>query len=174
MAATLAKIEAHPALQLTPEGFAYQVRQAREAAQQQSGRDLSTAIARVDGAAAELGRLAVQQRAGGEQNRWLAIAAGTGAVFGVVVWVSFSGPIARVLPAGWNVPERMAAATLRLDRWNAGVRLMQSASPRAWRQIVEASQLDETSRQALAACRATAAKTRKMQRCAVIVKPQAP
>jgi hypothetical protein len=126
MAGALTQIEAHPALQLTPEAFAYQVRQAREAAQQQGSRELSTAIERVDGAAAELARLVVQQRAGREQNRWLAIVAGTGAVFGVVVWVCFSGPIARTLPANWHVPERMAAATLRLERWEAGGQIMRS------------------------------------------------
>jgi hypothetical protein len=140
MAATLAKIEAHPALQLTPEAFGYQIRQAREAAQQQGGRELSAAIQRMDGAAADLARLAVQQRAGREQNRWLAIVAGIGAVFGVVIWVGLSGPIARTLPAGWSVPERMAAATLRLDRWEAGARLMQDASPQGWAKLVEASQ----------------------------------
>jgi hypothetical protein len=140
MAATLAKIEAHPALQLTPEAFGYQIRQARDAAQQQGGRELSAAIQRMDGAAADLARLAVQQRAGREQNRWLAIVAGIGAVFGVVIWVGLSGPIARTLPAGWSVPERMAAATLRLDRWEAGARLMQDASPQGWAKLVEASQ----------------------------------
>jgi hypothetical protein len=140
MAATLEKIEAHPALQLTPEAFGYQIRQAREAAQQQGGRELSAAIQRMDGAAANLARLAVQQRAGREQNRWLAIVAGIGAVFGVVIWVGLSGPIARTLPAGWSVPERMAAATLRLDRWEAGARLMQDASPQGWAKLVEASQ----------------------------------
>jgi hypothetical protein len=140
MAATLAKIEAHPALQLTPEAFGYQIRQARDAAQQQGGRELSAAIQRMDGAAANLARLAVQQRAGREQNRWLAIVAGIGAVFGVVIWVGLSGPIARTLPAGWSVPERMAAATLRLDRWEAGARLMQDASPQGWAKLVEASQ----------------------------------
>jgi hypothetical protein len=140
MAATLAKIEAHPALQLTPEAFGYQIRQARDAAQQQGGRELSAAIQRMDGAAADLARLAVQQRAGREQNRWLAIVAGIGAVFDVVIWVGLSGPIARTLPASWSVPERMAAATLRLDRWEAGARLMQDASPQGWAKLVEASQ----------------------------------
>jgi hypothetical protein len=140
MAATLAKIEAHPALQLTPEAFGYQIRQARDAAQQQGGREFSAAIQRMDGAAADLARLAVQQRAGREQNRWLAIVAGIGAVFDVVIWVGLSGPIARTLPASWSVPERMAAATLRLDRWEAGARLMQDASPQGRAKLVEASQ----------------------------------
>jgi hypothetical protein len=76
MAATLAQIETHPALNLSPEAFASQVRQAHDAAQQQSGRDLSAAIARMDSAAAELALLAVQHRTGREQNRWLAVVAG--------------------------------------------------------------------------------------------------
>jgi hypothetical protein len=140
MAATLAKIEAHPALQLTPEAFAYQVRQARDAAQQQAGRDMSAAIQRVDAAGAGLERLAERQRTGREQVRQVAIMTAVGAVAGVIVWVGFSGPIARALPASWSVPERMAAATLRLDRWEAGARLMQNANPQGWARIVAVSQ----------------------------------
>ena len=52
--------------------------------------------------------------------------AAAGVVFGIVFWVSLSGPIARALPASWLVPERMAAASLRLDRYDAGLRLIQS------------------------------------------------
>jgi hypothetical protein len=140
MAATLAKIEAHPALQLTPEAFAYQVRQARDAAQQQGSRDMSAAIQRVDAAGAGLERLTERQRTGREQVRQVAIMTAVGAVVGVIVWVCLSGPIARALPAGWSVPERMAAATMRLDRWEAGARLMQDANPEGWAKLVEASQ----------------------------------
>jgi hypothetical protein len=138
MAAALDKIEAHPALQLTPEAFAYQVRQARDAAQQQGSRDMSAAIQRVDAAGAGLERLAERQRTGREQVRQIAIMTAVGAVAGVVVWVGFSGPIARALPESWSVPERMAAATLRLDRWEAGARLMQNANPQGWAQLIEA------------------------------------
>jgi hypothetical protein len=139
MAATLDKIESHPALQLTPEAFAYQVRQARDAAQQQGSRDMSAAIQRLDAAGAGLESLAERQRTGREQVRQVAIMTAVGAVAGVIVWVGFSGPIARALPAGWSVPERMAAATLRLDRWEAGARLMHDANPQGWAQLVEAS-----------------------------------
>ena len=173
MAASLAKIEAHPALQLTPDAFASQVRQARDAAQQQGSRDLSAAVQRVDGAAAELARLAVQQRAGREQNRWLAIVAGIGAVFGVVIWVGFSGPIARALPAGWSVPEWMAAATLRLDRWDAGARLMQNANGQSWARLVDASELARDNSDVLEKCRDAASKSGRPQRCVLTLKPPA-
>lgn len=42
----------------------YQVRQAREAAQQQASRDLANAVQRVDAAGAELERLAERERTG--------------------------------------------------------------------------------------------------------------
>ena len=149
MAATLAKIEAHPALQLTPEAFAYQVRQARDAAQQQGSRDMSAAIQRVDAAGAGLERLTERQRTGREQVRQVAIMTAVGAVAGVIVWVCLSGPIARALPASWSVPERMAAATLRLDRWDAGARLMQSDNPQGWAQVGVGAKLERENRPAL-------------------------
>jgi hypothetical protein len=169
IAATLAKIEAHPALQLTPEAFAYQIRQARDAAQQQGSRELSAAIARVDGAAAELARLAERQRTGRAQARQAAIMTGVGAVAGVVLWVCFSGPIARALPASWAVPERMAAATLNLHRWDAGARLMGSDDPLGWARIVEGAKLERENRAALEECWKAAKRTGKAQRCSVMV-----
>jgi hypothetical protein len=79
--------------------LASQVRQASEAAQQQQGRrELVNAVQRVDAAGAELERLAERQRTGREQVRQVAIMTVVGTVAGVIVWVCFSGPIAR--PAG--------------------------------------------------------------------------
>jgi hypothetical protein len=167
MAAALAKIEAHPALQLTPEAFAYQVRQARDAAQQQASRDMSAAIQRVDAAGAGLERLAERQRAGREQVRRVAIMTAVGAVAGVIVWVGFSGPIARALPASWSVPERMAAATLRLDRWQAGARIMRSADPASWDEFVAGAALAQANHDKLVACRMAASKTGRPQTCQI-------
>lgn len=172
MAAALAKIEAHPALQLTPEAFAYQVRQARDAAQQQGSRDMSAAIQRVDAAGAGLERLAERQRTGREQVRQVAIMTAVGAVAGVIVWVCLSGPIARALPASWSVPERMAAATLRLDRWKAGTQLLRTANPTLWNELAEGSKLEQDNVTALGDCRAAAARTSRTQRCAVVLKPE--
>jgi len=167
MAATLAKIEAHPALQLTPEAFAYQVRQARDAAQQQGSRDMSAAIQRVDAAGAGLERMAERQRTGREQVRQVMIMTAVGAVAGVIVWVCFSGPIARALPAGWSVPERMAAATLRMDRWNAGAQLMRSADAAAWNDLKTASDLVQTNRAKLETCRRTLSRGARPQTCLI-------
>lgn len=171
IAKSLAAIEAHPALRSTPEAFAHQVRQASEALQQQGRRELASAAQRVDVAGAELERLAARQRTGREQIRQVAIMTAVGAVAGVIMWVCFSGPIARALPASWNVPERMAAATLRLNRWEAGARLMRSADPGSWNALAAASSLWRDNADALEGCVRSAAKTGKPERCTVTLKP---
>ena len=172
IAQSLAAMEAHPALRLTPQDLASQVRQASEAAQQQGRRELANAVQRVDAAGADLERLAERRRTGREQVRQVAIMTAVGAVAGVIVWVCFSGPIARALPAGWSVPERMAAATLRLDRWAAGAQLMQSANPESWAQVAQGAKLERENRKALEGCRKAVEKTGKAQQCWIVVAPR--
>ena len=169
IAQSLAAMEAHPALRLTPQDLASQVRQAADAAQQQGRRELANAVQRVDAAGADLERLAERQRTGREQVRQVAIMTAMGAVAGVIVWVCFSGPIARALPASWSVPEKMAAATLNLDRWDAGVRLMQSDNPQGWAQFAVGAKLERENRPALEDCWKAATRTGKAQRCVVIL-----
>ena len=169
IAQSLAAMEAHPALRLTPQDLASQVRQASEAAQQQGRRELANAVQRVDAAGADLERLAERQRTGREQVRQIAIMTAAGAVAGVIVWVCFSGPIARALPAGWSVPEKMAAATLNLDRWDTGARLMQSDNPQGWAQVAVGAKLERENRPALEDCWREATRTGKAQRCTVSV-----
>lgn len=171
IAQSLAAMEAHPALRLTPQDLAAQVRQASEAAQQQGRRELANAVQRVDAAGADLERLAERQRTGREQVRQVAIMTAVGAVAGVIVWVCFSGPIARALPASWSVPERMAAATLRLDRWEAGARLMISASPGGWAGMARGAEMERVNRDALEACRRDAARLGKATACTLRVAP---
>ena len=171
IAQSLATMEAHPALRLTPHDLASQLRQASEAAQQQGRRELANAVQRVDAAGTDLERLAERQRTGREQVRQVAIMTAVGAVAGVVVWVCFSGPLARALPASWNVPERMAAATLRLDRWDAGARLMRSGDPASWNGLAAASSLWRDNADALEGCVRATAKAGKAERCTVTLKP---
>ena len=90
-------------------------------------------------------------------------------VKGLPVWVCFSGPIARALPARWSVAERMAAATFRLDRWEAGARLMQSADSQGWARGMVVSELERANRKALDDCRKAAVWTGMAQRCTLTV-----
>ncbi len=169
VAQSLAAMEAHPALRLTPQDFASQMRHASEAAQQQGRRELANAVQRVDAAGADLERLAERQRTGREQVHQVAIMTAVGAVAGVIVWVCFSGPIARTLPVSWHVPERMAAATLRLDRWGAGGQIMRSVDPASWNELAAGAALERANRAKLAACRAAVARSGRAQTCLIAV-----
>jgi hypothetical protein len=167
MARSLAAIEEHPALKLTPTSVAAQLHHAAERAQQQGGRELANAVQRVDAAAAEMKGLVDGHRTARQQNQWLALAGGAGVLFGIIAWVCLSGPIARTLPTSWHVPERMAAATLKMDRWTAGGMLMQTANPAAWDQVVADSKLERANHDKLEACRRAVVKAGKPQSCLI-------
>lgn len=174
MAQSLSAIEAHPALQIAPETFAYRLREATELSTQQGRRELGSAVQRVVTAGADLERLASGWRTGREQVRQVAIMTALGAVVGMVLWVCFSGPIARALPPGWHMPERMAAATLLLNRWEAGAQLMQSANSAGWARLAAAADLERQNRSAIVACGQKAARSGKAERCVVTVVAQRP
>jgi hypothetical protein len=169
IAKSLAAIEAHPALQIAPETFAYRLREATELSTQQGRRELGSAVQRVVTAGADLERLAAGWRTARDQVRQVAIMTGVGAVAGIILWVCFSGPVARALPANWGVPERMAAATLRLDRWEAGERLMSNADKARWASLAAAEHLWRTNAEALNGCARATEKTGKAQRCTVVL-----
>ena len=140
-----------------------------EGARRLAQRELSDSLQQLRMAANNMKGIVEGHRARQVQNYWLAGMAGAGAVFGVIVWLGFSGPVARALPPSWSVPERMAAATLNLDRWDAGARLMQSASPQGSAQVAVGAKLERENRPALEDCWRAATRTGKPQRCMVIL-----
>lgn len=77
--------------------------------------------------------------------------------------------VASVLPFGLNT--RIAALVMRDGRWMAGAALMQAGDSRRWAQLNADAALIRDNRSAVEACRATATKAEKAQRCALTVKP---
>ncbi len=114
--AALARIEASPAMRLSPAAMTAEIVKAGAAARAddaklvQEARDtMLRAIGRVDGIV-ERGQAADRQV---RQRVWNAVG---GAVAGMLVWAVLPGMVARALPASWHVPEWMAARTLRVDQ----------------------------------------------------------
>ena len=95
-----------------------------------------------------------------------------GAAIGLVLWMLAAGPLARAMPASWHVPERMAAATLNEDRATGGQRMIASVDPQGWKASLAAIRLYVANREAIAGCRAAAAKTDKARRCMISVPPR--
>jgi hypothetical protein len=164
-------MEEHPALRRTPESFAAQVREGSESARRLAQRELSDTLQQLRMAADDMKGIVEGHRTRRVQNYWLAGMAGAGAVFGVIAWVGFSGPIARALPASWQVPERMAAATLRLDRGAAGARLIQGENAATWREMMTAIELVKSNSNAISACKAVMVRTKRPIRCLVTLQP---
>ena len=94
------------------------------------------------------------------------------AAIGILAWTILPGMVAReVAPASWQWPERMAARTLGLPRWEAGQRMMQSAAPDAFANIAAGDRIVTANRAVLEACRKRANKAREEVRCTVRVAP---
>jgi hypothetical protein len=148
-----------PLLSLTPARVAGEIQAVTARARQEAQGDWSRAQRALDDAVRTLGDIIPRPRATRGQRRSL-IAMGTGGLaLGVFVWVGLSGPIARALPDRWQVPERLAAATVREDRWSAGQRLLAKAKPETWRAMVDDLRFVEDNRVALDECRARASPT---------------
>ena len=174
MAKTLETIQAHPALRSTPAAYSAEMRSSMDALRQRLDGDLQRAFQAMAAASTDVRRFAGDLRSREQQRRWVIIAGAGGLVAGAILWAGIAGPIARAMPASWALPERMASATLRLDRWDAGSRLMQRANPAAWNELVGADQLWRTNSKALAACSRAAEIKRAAQGCSVAVGPPTP
>lgn len=151
-----------PLLSMTPGRVAGEVQAAAARARQEAQGDWSRAQRALDDAVRALGEVVPRPRAAHDQRRWV-IAAGAGGVMaGIVLWIGLSGPIARALPDRWQVAERMAAATLKQDRWTAGQRLLAKAKPESWRAMGDDLRLVDNNRGTLEACRTRGSSTCKV------------
>ena len=173
ISATLAKLESHPALRMTPEAYNQQIRLAAEHTRQRDEQHLRQAVNEVERATKAVNRLLEERKAQFTERRRLAMVGGLGLVIGMMAWAVFSGPVARALPPSWAVPEKMAAATLHLDRWQAGARMLASVSPAGWAMIEDNARLEIDNREKLAGCRMAANKGHGVVNCTLKVEPKA-
>lgn len=105
-----------------------------------------------------------------EQRARLIRASAIGLAAGLVAFPLLVHPMARLLPTGWGIPERIATSALGRQGWDAGALLMQADSPTGWRRIAEADAVVRNGGEELKACQDAAATTAKDQRCTITVK----
>lgn len=132
-------------------------------------RTIATAAAELKDATRALQGVTASARRGYEQNRWLMWTAIGGVVLGMVLWAAFAGVVARAVPASWQWPEKMAARALDLSMWEGGQRMMQAASPTAFRAIIAADRMVLANRETIEGCSKAAARTRETVRCTIKV-----
>ena len=109
-------------------------------------------------------------RSAERQRQWLIWTTAGGFVAGMLLLAVIAGPVVRATPESWHWPERMAASILGMDEETAGVRLIKTAAPERWRDIVAGYQIISDNRAAIAQCARSEAKTAGMIRCAIEIR----
>ena len=166
-------LAAAPVMAMTPEQMAQRIAAAGNAARREDQATLAKAGEDKARVMAELRAIAGSAWTRADQkNRQLWFGLG-GVAIGILAWTIVPGLVAReVAPASWQLPERMAARTLDLPRWEAGQRMMQSASPTAFRAIVAADRIVTANREAIEACSKAAARKRETVRCTITIESE--
>lgn len=158
----------NPMLAMTPEQLAGRITAAASTARQEDRQTIATARTGLEDVTRQLHGYVVSARRGDEQNRWLAVAGIVGMLFGMTLWATLAAPIARALPARWQLPEDMAAATLDLPMWEAGRHLMITDAPANWNGLVDAWNLVQGNRETIEACQKAATGQDKV-RCKITI-----
>lgn len=156
-------IEGHPALQLTPTDHQKAVSAAGATLMGPAAERLAQAAQATEHTQRALAGVMGVARARHQQLKWLLWTAGAALLVGLLL----SPLLARLLPFGLD--GRVAALTMRTDRWNAGAALMQAGSPEGWDGILNDLNLAKLNQGAVAVCRAAASRARKSQPCTLIV-----
>lgn len=160
-----------PMLAMTPEQMAGRITAAANTVTREDRQTIATARTGLEDVTRRLHSYVLSARRGDEQNRWLMWTAIGGALFGMALWATLAAPIARALPASWQLPEHMAASMLNLPLWEAGRHLMIADAPTSWNALVDAWNIVENDREAVEACQKAATKAKGKVRCTISIAP---
>ena len=159
----IAAIEQHPAIRTTPAHYHQAIAAAGDGLVLKSVREFDSAKASAVAERRELAAMIGTMRGKWKQWEWLGWTGIAAFFFGLLISPMF----ARVLPFGWD--GQVAAFIMNADRWGAGSALMQAQNPEAWDVLMAAGKLTADNSAALGACRDAAAKSKREQRCVLIV-----
>lgn len=161
----------HPAMQMTPDSIANRIAAAAESARRSDQDRISQARDDLHHAAQAMRSVTAHARTAAEQRQQLYQVAGGALLAGILLWSFLPGTIARAVPDSWHWPERMATRMVgEGTRWDAGARLMQSDSAEAWSALAQAADIQRDNRDAIDACRKSAATSQQPVRCTVRIR----
>jgi len=169
---TLTGIGNKPAIELTPDEIAIQIKRAsldmlRDSSDlfRHGRKDLDLATGRL---AAIVGRV----RTEAEQKRQTWHFAGLGLLAGILLWSVLPGTFARAVPESWQWPERMARKAVGEPTIvEAGIRLIRSQNPEAWEELMVAHSTLNANREELDRCTEKARKEERPVSCSIQIKP---
>jgi len=156
-----------PALALTPETMAGQMKAAGQKLHEDEHRALREARSHLDDAARSIKTVVGSARTEEKQNFWVAVIAGVAAILAFVAGCTVPPAIDRAVPDHWYWSEERAAAHLGRGMWDAGVHLMQVADPDRWNTIARASRVYHENEKSLAKCEKQARRMKAAVSCTV-------
>ena len=127
----LAAIESKPALEMTPAVYRREIDDAGRLAGEVAGRMLREGTAGLTAVTRELREVSSQAREARQQRAWLISVGVVGVMVGVALWYVAVG----LLPRGAG--DWIAASLIGGGQWQAGLTLMQEASPVSFARMVK-------------------------------------
>ncbi|WP_416831443.1 MAG: DUF6118 family protein [Erythrobacter sp.] len=172
---TLGAIGDKPAMELTPEDIAVQIKRASLDMLRDSSDLFRHGRKDFDSATAQLSAMVGRIRTEAEQKRQTWRFAGMGVLAGILLWAILPGTFARAMPESWHWPERMARKAVGEPTIvEAGIRLIRSQNPQAWEELAEAQRILSENREALDSCQQRAVDAKKAVSCTVQIGPSEP
>ena len=161
--AQMERLQSHPALMLTPQEHGRSMAQAGGEAVREAVQALEQASQALRQDHRQLANFVDTARMVRQDKRVLAWRAGAVLVIGILL----SPLLMWLMPVGLS--SHVAAFMLGEDRWSAGWTLLEAASAGSTAQIAEAARLIKANEGALATCREAAIKSKREQRCMVLI-----
>lgn len=156
-----------PALRLTAQGWARELAAAGEQARRADHRELADAKETFEQAVHDVAASLRSTKSAETQREWLLWAAAGGVIAGILFLATGIAPLLRIVPESWNWPERVAANIVGMDQEAASARLIETAAPDRWQEIVLGYRVVNANRDAISRCETAAAKKRGPMRCTV-------
>jgi hypothetical protein len=158
-----------PAMQLTPEMIASQIRAAGEQGRAADHQAWSIANQQLGNAIQSLNGVVASARTAEKQRLWIAGVAAAALVIGFAFGTVIPARIAHAVPESWHWPESNAARILQRDGWAAGERLLQVSDPARWKRLAGVDRIAELNAEALANCGERAARRGRPLDCMIKV-----
>ena len=169
---TLGTISKKPAIQMTPEDIAFQIKRASLDIQRDASDLFRHGRKDFDSATMQLNTIVGRVRTEDEQKRQTWRFAGVGALAGILLWSMLPGTIARAMPESWQWPEWMARKGVGEPTIvEAGIRLIRSQNPEAWEELMVAHSTLNANREELDRCTEKAREEERPVSCSIQIKP---
>lgn len=156
-----------PALALTPEAIAEQIRSEAMRLREDEQRALREAGSHLGEAVRSIKTVVASARAQKSQNIWVAASVTVASILAFMAGCTVPSAIDRSVPPDWYWPERRAAAQMRLGLWDAGARLMQVGDPEQWQNVARASRLYQANENTIDKCAKLAGRRKAEVACSI-------